>query len=148
MDRSTIKSLLVRRHFTNAVERDRSLHMLKRIVFFLGALLLAAALADAVEEKPNIVFIFTDDQRYDAMGCAGNSLIQTPHLDSLAKQGVLFSKAFVTLSICSPSRAAVLTGRYGSSTGVTTLGLPLNEGEKTFAHLLKARLRLSCSGCG
>lgn len=94
--------------------------------------------ARSVEGKqPNIVFILTDDQRADAMGCAGNPLILTPNIDSLAARGTRFDQAFVTLSICSPSRAACLTGRYGSANGVTTLGPPLNEGERTFAHILK-----------
>ena len=92
----------------------------------------------AEPERPNFIFIFTDDQRYDAMGCAGNKLISTPNIDSLAARGVRFDRAFVTLSICSPSRAACLTGRYGSSNGVTTLAQPLKRGEETFAHILKA----------
>ncbi|MCH5374820.1 MAG: sulfatase-like hydrolase/transferase, partial [Planctomycetes bacterium] len=92
--------------------------------------------ADHAEAAPNIIFILTDDQRYDALGCAGNDLARTPHLDSLAARGVRFSNAFVTLSICSPSRAACLTGRYGSANGVTTLDRPLRHGEQTFAQRL------------
>jgi len=89
-------------------------------------------------ERPNIVFILTDDQRFDALHSAGNDFIRTPHLDSLAERGTLFRNAFVTLSICSPSRAACLTGRYGSANGVTTVGRsPLNPAERTFAHYLK-----------
>ena len=97
----------------------------------------AARAGKPQRRRPNIVFLFTDDQRYDAMGCAGNPLIRTPNIDSLAARGVRFDRAFVTLSICSPSRAACLTGRYGSATGVTTLGRPLKKGERTFAHILK-----------
>ena len=88
-------------------------------------------------QRPNIVFIFTDDQRYDAMGCAGNKLIHTPNIDSLAARGTRFDRAFVTLSICSPSRAACLTGMYGSANGVTTLGRPIKKDMQTFAHALK-----------
>jgi len=87
--------------------------------------------------RANIIFILTDDQRFDAMGCAGNGRIRTPNMDALAGRGTRFDRAFVTLSICSPSRAACLTGRYGSATGVTALGRPLRRGERTFAHLLK-----------
>jgi arylsulfatase A-like enzyme len=95
--------------------------------------------APAAEPPPlNFVFILTDDQRYDALGCAGTD-IRTPHLDALAARGVRFENAFVVLSICSPSRAACLTGRYNSANGVTRLDLPLRDGERTFAHLLKAR---------
>jgi len=87
--------------------------------------------------RPNFIIITTDDQRYDAMGCAGNSFIHTPNIDALAARGIRFTNAFVTLSICSPSRAACLTGRYGSANGVVQLGRPLNDDEKTFAHYLK-----------
>lgn len=79
---------------------------------------------------PNFVVIFTDDQRHDAIGYAGNEAIHTPNLDGLAERAVRFSNAFVTLSICSPSRAALLTGRYGSANGVMRLGGTLNEGER------------------
>jgi arylsulfatase A-like enzyme len=88
-------------------------------------------------KKPNFIFILTDDQRHNAMGCAGNSLVRTPNIDSLAARGVRFENAFVTLSICSPSRAACLTGRYGSATGVTTVPGTIHKNEKTIAHLLK-----------
>jgi len=86
---------------------------------------------------PNLIFILTDDQRHDAMGCAGNRLVVTPNIDSLAKTGVRFAQAFVTTSICSPSRACCLTGRYGSANGVPGLGGGLRPRETTFAHLLK-----------
>jgi len=89
------------------------------------------------ERRPNLIFILTDDQRHDALGCAGNELIKTPNMDSLAERGVRFRNAFVTLSICSPSRACCLTGRYGSANGVATLGAKLDPGEKTFAEYLK-----------
>ncbi len=89
------------------------------------------------KERPNFIFILTDDQRHDAMGCAGNPLIHTPNIDSLAARGMRFDKAFVTLSICSPSRAACLTGRYGSATGVTSVPGTLNKNERTFCHYLK-----------
>ncbi len=63
--------------------------------------------------KPrNVVFILTDDHRYDAMGFAGHPFLQTPHLDSLASNGVHLKNAFVTTSLCSPSRASILTGLY------------------------------------
>jgi arylsulfatase A-like enzyme len=62
--------------------------------------------------KPNIVFILTDDQRWDALGVAGNSIIQTPQMDELAKKGVYFKNAFSTTPICAASRASILTGLY------------------------------------
>ena len=63
--------------------------------------------------KPrNVVFILTDDHRYDAMSFAGHPFLETPHLDSLASNGVHLKNAFVTTSLCSPSRASILTGLY------------------------------------
>lgn len=62
--------------------------------------------------KPNIIFLLTDDQRWDALGAAGNTIIQTPHLDRLAGEGILFRNAYVTTSICCVSRASILTGQY------------------------------------
>ena len=97
----------------------------------------SASFARGRKGQPNFIFILTDDQRHDAMGCAGNKFIHTPNIDSLAARGVRFDKAFVTLSICSPSRAACLTGRYGSATGVTSVPGTLNKNEKTAAHYLK-----------
>lgn len=63
--------------------------------------------------KPrNVVFILTDDHRYDAMGFMGHPFLETPHLDSLASNGVHLKNAFVATSLCSPSRASILTGLY------------------------------------
>ena len=63
-------------------------------------------------EKPNIIFILTDDQRFDAIGYSGNKLISTPEMDKLAKEGTYFKNAMVTTPICAASRASILTGLY------------------------------------
>lgn len=63
-------------------------------------------------KKPNIIFLLTDDQRHDALGIAGNKHIITPNLDQLAKGGTWFKNAYVTTSICSVSRASILSGQY------------------------------------
>jgi arylsulfatase A-like enzyme len=94
--------------------------------------------AAAPPRSPNIVFILTDDQRFDSIGANGNPHIHTPNLDRLAARSVRFTNAHVVMSLCSPSRAAILTGRYGSSNGVTRLGAALRTGEKTFAQHLKS----------
>src|SRR6516225_8763993 len=62
--------------------------------------------------KPNIVFVLTDDQRWDMMGCAGNPIIVTPHMDALARDGTRFRNMFVTTAICAASRASIFTGLY------------------------------------
>lgn len=63
-------------------------------------------------EKPNIIFILTDDQRFDAIGYAGNEFVQTPEMDDLAKKGTYFNSAIVTTPICAASRTSILTGLY------------------------------------
>ncbi|NIU08655.1 MAG: sulfatase-like hydrolase/transferase, partial [Phycisphaerae bacterium] len=66
----------------------------------------------------NIVFIFADQHRHDAFGCAGNPLIETPNIDRLAGRGVRFTNAWCQSPICQPSRAALITGRYPHEVGV------------------------------
>jgi N-acetylglucosamine-6-sulfatase len=68
--------------------------------------------------KPNIIFILTDDHRWDMLGVKGHPFLKTPHMDRLVNEGVLFENAFVTTSLCSPSRASFLTGQYASVHGV------------------------------
>jgi len=63
-------------------------------------------------KRPNIIFILTDDQRWDALGYVGNAIIKTPNMDALAKDGLYFKNAFVTTPICAVSRATLLTGLY------------------------------------
>jgi len=62
--------------------------------------------------RPNVLFILTDDQRFDALGCAGNPIIRTPNVDRLAGEGIRFERAFVTTPICAASRASILTGTF------------------------------------
>jgi len=72
-----------------------------------------------IEEKPNILFFLVDDQRNDLMSSAGHPIIQTPTIDNLAKNGIRFTNAFVTTSICAASRASILTGLYESKHNYT-----------------------------
>ena len=71
----------------------------------------------AADDRPNIVFFFTDDQTTSTLGCYGNPIIQTPNIDSLARRGTLFENAFVSHSICWVSRTTILTGLVGRSYG-------------------------------
>lgn len=75
--------------------------------------------AMAQGSPPNIIFILTDDQRWDALGYAGNEVIQTPEMDELAREGVYFKNAFVTTPICAASRASILTSMYERTHGYT-----------------------------
>jgi len=84
----------------------------------------AAAGEKAGRKAPNIVYMMTDDQRFDAMSCAGNTIIQTPNMDRIAKEGVRFLNMFVTNSLCAPSRATFMTGKYSHVHGVRTNSVP------------------------
>ncbi|UCG34413.1 MAG: sulfatase-like hydrolase/transferase, partial [Phycisphaerales bacterium] len=88
---------------------------------------------------PNIVFILTDDQAPNTLGIEGNPHVRTPHLDRLAQRGVLFSRAYVPIPLCAPSRAAILTGLYPHQNGViANKPYPrLSESAVTFPQLLK-----------
>jgi arylsulfatase A-like enzyme len=70
------------------------------------------------KKTPNIVFLLTDDHRWDAIGCAGNPNIYTPNIDNMAKNGVKFTNAFVTTSICACSRASIFSGQWVSRHGI------------------------------
>lgn len=70
------------------------------------------------KKPPNIVFLLTDDQRWDTMGCAGNPIVRTPNMDAMANDGVRFTHAFVTTSICASSRASIFTGQWTSRHGI------------------------------
>jgi hypothetical protein len=83
----------------------------------LTAAMLLACLQASAADRPNLLILLTDDQRWNAMGCAGNSIIQTPELDRLAKEGVLFTNAFVSSSICAASRASIFTGQFERAHG-------------------------------
>ena len=68
--------------------------------------------SDPAGRPPNIVVFMTDDQRWDALSAAGNAILKTPNMDRIAAAGARFAKAFVTNSLCGPSRASFLTGLY------------------------------------
>jgi arylsulfatase A-like enzyme len=73
----------------------------------------------ATPAHPNVLFILLDDLRWDAVGYAGHPHLKTPHIDSIANEGVNFRNAFSTTSLCSPSRASLLSGLYAHKHGVT-----------------------------
>ncbi len=84
------------------------------VLILIGGTALAAA-----ERRPNILFILTDDQRADALGLAGHKYLKTPHMDRIGREGVYFKNTFCTTSLCSPSRASILSGVYAHTHGVT-----------------------------
>ena len=123
---------------------------------FLSALAATSLARAAQAAKPNIVLIVADDLGYGELGCQGNPQIPTPNIDSIAKAGVRFTNGYVSAPFCSPSRAALMTGRYQTRFGhefnaigvrnkLPGIGLPLAE--KTIAdHLKAAGYRTGCFG--
>ena len=89
-------------------------------------------------QRPNILILYTDQQRWDALGVNGNSEIRTPHLDRLAAAGVNFDHCFVQNPVCMPSRVSFLTGQYPSTLGLSHMGVPVPEDAPTLPRLLRS----------
>ena len=89
------------------------------------------------KQRPNILFVMTDDHAAHAMSCYGSRINQTPNLDRIASGGMRFENCFCTNSICTPSRAAILTGTYNHVNGVTTLSTMMDNTLETFPKLLQ-----------
>lgn len=96
-----------------------------------------------VEESPadplNVLLVIADDWRHDTLGCAGHPVVQTPALDRLAGEGVRFTQAAVTTSVCWVSRASIFTGQWMSRHGRTTTGASISNWSETYAGLLRSR---------
>lgn len=91
-----------------------------------------------IPTSPDILLLYTDQWRWDALGCLGSEA-QTPVLDQFAADGVHFDHAVVQSPVCMPSRASMLTGRYPSALGITEMGVPVPEDTQTIATVLAAR---------
>jgi arylsulfatase A-like enzyme len=88
-------------------------------------------------KRPNFLLIMTDQQRADHLGCYGNRVLRTPHIDTLATHGVAFDRCYVATPICMPNRATLMTGRMPSAHGVRHNGIPLSLRATTFVELLR-----------
>jgi len=86
--------------------------------------------------RPNIVFVFSDQQRWDTLGCYGQPLDLTPNLDRMAGEGIRFEHAFTCQPVCGPARSCLQTGKYATEVGCFRNGIALLPGERTIAHLL------------
>jgi arylsulfatase A-like enzyme len=87
----------------------------------------------SADRRPNVIVFFTDQQRWDTLGDAGNPTGLTPNLDHMAKRATVFEVACASNPVCAPSRAAILTGRYPTETGVYQNGIPLSPSIPTMA---------------
>ncbi len=97
----------------------------------------AGQASSAQQSRPNILFVMTDQHRFDALAANGNSLIRTPNIDRLAEQSANFQQAFVQAPVCVPSRASFFTGRYPHSHRNRVNYTPLPEGEVLMQEYLK-----------
>ena len=98
----------------------------------------------SIGQKPNIVYIFADDLGYGDLSCYGAKDINTPNIDQIAKQGIKFTEFYSASSVCSPSRAALLTGRYPQRMGINTVFFPesftgIPDKEITIPEILKEK---------
>jgi len=119
---------------------------LKKCAGATGSLLVLSSVYSCGKkaDKPNIIIIFTDDQGYQDVGCYGSPLIKTPNLDRMAREGMRFTDFYSSNSICSPSRASLLTGCYPTRVSIPDVlfqedDIGLNPEEITIADLLKQR---------
>lgn len=115
-----------------------SLSLIKSIAALL--VLCSPNLLSVQAARPNIIYLMTDDQRADALGCAGNPIIRTPHIDRLAAEGVRFRNAFVTTAICMTNRACVFTGQYAARHGIWNFNIDFTPEQlsETYLAQLKA----------
>ncbi|MEC5143842.1 sulfatase [Chitinophaga sp. 212800010-3] len=102
-----------------------------------GLLLLLSLSSYAQQKKPNIIFIFSDDHAWQAISAYGSKLVKTPNIDRIAAQGTIFKNALVTNSICGPSRATLLTGKYSHMNGYTLNEKRFNTDQLLFPAILQ-----------
>ena len=112
---------------------------IRRALLLAWAILTCIGTTTIAADKPNVIFLLTDDQRWDTLGCMGNDVIQTPNIDRLAADGVVFDNMFVTTSICYASRASILTGQYNRRHQINGFNTPFSPEalSKTYPLLMK-----------
>ena len=103
----------------------------------LAAAGLTACAEKAVQERPNILFIMTDDHTTQAMSCYGGNLIETPNMDRIANEGIRFDNCYATNALSGPSRACILTGKFGHVNGFTDNASKFDGSQQTFPKLLQ-----------
>jgi arylsulfatase A-like enzyme len=114
-------------------------HLLKSIALLTaGAGIFGCATEKKDQERPNILFIMSDDHAYQAISAYGHGLNETPNIDRLAREGAIFTRASVTNSICAPSRAVLLTGKHSFLNGKVDNMQPFNWDQPNFPKLMQA----------
>lgn len=113
-----------------------NIKFLFRIGLYFGFILIAGTTL-AQTKKPNVIVIMADDHAYQTISAYGSKLIQTPNIDRIAKEGMLMKEAAVTNSVCSPSRAVILTGKYSHMNGMKDNGTYFNGAQRTLPKIYK-----------
>ena len=103
----------------------------------LAAAGLSACGSCVSDDRPNILFIMTDDHTTQAMSCYGGTLIQTPNMDRIAEEGIRFDNCYATNALSGPSRACILTGKFGHMNGFTDNASRFDGSQQTFPKLLQ-----------
>ena len=98
---------------------------------------MAEARPDGGARRRNILFITTDQQRYDSLGCNGGTIARTPVIDRLAAEGITYRRAYNQNTVCMPARSTMLTGQYVRTHGVVANGIPLPTDAPSIAHYLQ-----------
>jgi arylsulfatase A-like enzyme len=111
---------------------------------FIIAVLLAAAVSSSStargdETRMNLLIVETDEHHFSTLGCYGGKIVKTPNIDWIAKNGALCTSFYATTPVCSPSRAALVSGLYPQKTKVTTNNIPIDDSIITFAEVLRRR---------
>ncbi|VAW24828.1 Arylsulfatase [hydrothermal vent metagenome] len=104
----------------------------------IGLILVSCSVKKEVQEKPNILFIMSDDHAYQAISAYGYGLNETPNIDRIAEGGAIFTRACVSNSICAPSRAVLLTGKHSFKNGKVDNVQPFNWDQENFPKILRA----------
>lgn len=106
--------------------------------FLFSAAVLCLLITESFAAKPyNLLIIQTDEHHFSTLGCYGGNIVETPHIDSLAKQGAICTSFYATTPVCSPSRGSLVSGMYPQKTPVVTNNIPLDDSIVTFAEILK-----------
>lgn len=103
-------------------------------LFFVGLFIQSVS---AAEGRMNLLIIETDEHHFSTLGCYGGKIVETPNIDWIAKHGALCTSFYATTPVCSPSRAALVSGLYPQKTPVTTNNIPLDDSIITFAEILR-----------
>ncbi|MFW5859422.1 MAG: sulfatase [Planctomycetota bacterium] len=89
-----------------------------------------------MSDRPNLLFLYTDEQRFDSLACYGNTAIDMPNLNRLAERSTVFEQAYVTQPVCTPSRSSLLTGQYPHTNGCVRNNIPLRDETRCLPEML------------